>query len=132
MVTVEMLGRLLDAGFTKDEIIQLARDEPVKTEGVKDFENPGIIKPENEDNPSGTDNPSDTEHPDDTHEQDNNPGAAFETRLDGIEKRITELIKAVQTSNIKNDSFNNPSETLEDETDKIMRSIIRPEVEKKG
>ena len=108
----ELLERLLDAGFSKDEIIQLARDEPIKQEGAHDDaknEHPGITKPENEDN----------------------PGSAFETRLDGIEKRISDLIKAVQTSNVKNDSIKTLSDTLEDETDKIMRSIIRPEVERK-
>ena len=46
-------------------------------------------------------------------------------------KRIGDLIKAVQTNNVKNDSIKTPSDTLEDETDKIMRSIIRPEVERK-
>ena len=29
----ELLERLLDGGFSKDEIIQLARDEPIKQEG---------------------------------------------------------------------------------------------------
>ena len=136
----ELLERLLDAGFSKDEIIQLARDEPIKQEGANDdekIEDPGITKPENEDNPGNQDNPGDkdnpgsNDNPGDKDKQENNPGAAFETRLDGIEKRITDLIKAVQTSNVKKDSFNNPSDSLEDETDKIMKSIIRPEVERK-
>ena len=119
----ELLERLLDAGFSKDEIVQLARDEPAKKEGANDdekIEHPGITKPENEDNPGNQD------------KQEDNPGSAFESRLEGIEKRIGDLIKAVQTSNVKNDSIKNPSDTLEDETDKIMKSIIRPEPEKKG
>ena len=137
----ELLERLLDAGFSKDEIIQLARDEPIKQEGASDDEkkqHPGITKPENEDNPGDKDNPGDQDNPGsnnnpgDQNEQEDNPGSAFETRLDGIEKRITDLIKAVQTSNVKNDSIKNPSDTLEEETDKIMKSIIRPETEKKG
>ena len=130
----ELLERLLDAGFSKDEIIQLARDEPIKQEGAHDDaknENPGITKPENEDNPGDKDNPGDNNNPGDKDKQEDNPGSAFETRLDGIEKRIGDLIKAVQTSNVKNDSIKTHSDTLEDETDKIMRSIIRPEVERK-
>ena len=131
----ELLERLLDAGFTKDEIIQLARDEPIKQEGANDVEkidNPGIAKPENEDNPGNQDNPGSNDNPGNQDKSEDNPGSAFETRLEGIEKRIGDLIKAVQTSNLKNDSIKTPSDTLEDETDKIMRSIIRPEVEKKG
>ena len=136
----ELLERLLDAGFSKDEIIQLARDEPIKQEGANDdgkIEHPGITKPENEDNPGDQDNPGNqdnpgsNDNPGNQDKQENNPGSAFETRLDGIEKRIGDLIKAVQTSNVKNDSMKTPSDTLEDETDKIMRSIIRPEVERK-
>ena len=130
----ELLERLLDAGFSKDEIIQLARDEPIKPEGANDdekIEHPGITKPENEDNPGNQDNPGSNDNPDDKDKQEDNPGAAFDARLEGIEKRITDLIKAVQTSNVKNDSIKTPSDTLEDETDKIMRSIIRPEVERK-
>ena len=131
----ELLERLLDAGFSKDEIIQLARDEPTKQEGVNDdekIEHPGITKPENEDNPGNQDNPGSNDNPGNQDKQEDNPGSAFESRLEGIEKRITDLIKAVQTSNVKGDSFKTPSDTLEDETDKIMRGIIRPEVEKKG
>ena len=131
----ELLERLLDAGFSKDEIIQLARDEPIKQEGSNDDEKNehlGINKPENEDNPGDKDNPGDDNNPGDKDKQDDNPGSAFETRLDGIEKRITDLIKAVQTSNVKKDSFKTNSDTLEEETDKIMKSIIRPETEKKG
>ena len=130
----ELLERLLDAGFTKDEIIQLARDEPIKQEGANDdekIEHPGITKPENEDNPGNQDNPGSNDNPGNQDKQEDNPGSAFETRLEGIEKRIGDLIKAVQTSNLKNDSIKTPSDTLEDETDKIMRSIIRPEVERK-
>ena len=130
----ELLERLLDAGFSKDEIIQLARDEPIKTEGANDdekIEHPGITKPENENNPGDKDNPGDNNNPGDKDKQEDNPGSTFETRLDGIEKRIGDLIKAVQTNNVKNDSIKNPSDTLEDETDKIMRSIIRPEVDRK-
>ena len=137
----ELLERLLDAGFSKDEIIQLARDEPIKQEGANDgekIEHPGITKPENEDNPGNQDkpgnqdNPGSNDNPGNQDKPEDNPGSAFETRLDGIEKRITDLIKAVQTSNVKNDSIKTSSDTLEEETDKIMKSIIRPETEKKG
>ena len=130
----ELLERLLDDGFSKDEIIQLARDEPIKQEGAHDdekIEHPGITKPENEDNPGNQDNPGSNDNPGNQDKQEDNPGSAFESRLEGIEKRIGDLIKAVQTSNVKNDSIKNPSDTLEDETDKIMRSIIRPEIERK-
>ena len=136
----ELLERLLDAGFSKDEIIQLARDEPNKQEGNNDDEknqHPGNPKSENEDNPGNQDNPDnqdnpgDTDNPDDKDKQNNNPGSAFESRLEGLEKSINTLVKAIQNNNLKNDSFNGNGASLEDETDKIMASIIRPEFKEK-
>lgn len=135
----ELLEKLLDAGFTKDEILQLARDEPIISDGGKkneETDDPGIGTPGNEndpgikDEPDVKDNPGNTNDPDDKTKQNDNPGNAFESRLSGIEKGLTDLMKVIQTSNIKRDSFDSPSESLDDETDKIMKSIIRPEVRK--
>ena len=105
----ELLEKLLDAGFTKDEIIQLARDEP--------DQDPNPVEPE----PKPVQNPgSDTDN-DET-----------EKRLSGIEKNLSDLVKAIQLQNLRNDSFSDIGDSLEDKTDKIMMSIIRPEPEKKG
>ena len=100
----ELLEKLLDAGFTKEEIFRLARDEPAAQEPDKTPQEPDKTPLE----------------PDKTAE-----------KLNGIEKAIEELRKAVQANNVRNDSFGSPAESLETQTDKIMAGIIRPEHEKK-
>ena len=114
----ELLEKLLDAGFTKDEIIQLARDEPDQDPNpVEPDQDPNPVEPE----PKPVQNPgSDTDN-DET-----------EKRLSGIEKNLSDLVKAIQLQNLRNDSFSDIGDSLEDKTDKIMMSIIRPEPEKKG
>ena len=107
----ELLEKLLDAGFTKEEIFRLARDEPAAQEPDKTPQEPDKTPQEPDKTPL---------EPDKTAE-----------KLNGIEKAIEELRKAVQANNVRNDSFGSPAESLETQTDKIMAGIIRPEHEKK-
>ena len=119
----ELLEKLLNAGFTKDEIIQLARDEP----NPEPTPNPDPT-PNPEPNPEPTPNPEPNPEPTPNPTLEPNPVSdATEKRLSGIEKGISDLIKAVQASNLKNDSFGNSADSLEAQTDRIMASIIRPE-----
>ena len=117
----ELLTRLLDAGFSHDEIMQLAGTPAAAA-------------------PAATDAPETTNE---TETQDQEPAAPapapaadaetseIENRLTGIESSIKDMMKQFQQENLKRDSFNNtPAESLESQTDKIMMSIIRPE--KKG
>lgn len=123
----ELLEKLLDAGFTKDEIIQLARDEPGQSE---------IKAPDPEPAPEVV--PAEQEpEPDDIQEK----AAAdeivpekpdTEKRLAGIEKSIADLVKAVQIGNLKNDSFPNPVESPESLADKSIIEIIRPSRKERG
>ena len=137
---VELLERLLDAGFTKDDIISLTRETSVKTEVTNDvekIEHPAEPKSPDEaktGNPEQSTGGNVAEHQTETGtktESDNNTGAALEDRFTGIEKRIDDLIKTVQSSNLLNDSFGGMPDSLEDQTDQIMRSIIRPEIDRK-
>ena len=137
---VDLLERMLDAGFTKDEIISLTRETPVKTEVTNDaekIEHPAELESHDETKTGTTEQSAIgnvAEHQTETGtktEQDNNPGTAFEDRFAGIEKRIDELIKTVQSSNLLNDSFGDMPDSLEDQTDKILACIIRPETERR-
>lgn len=137
---VDLLERLLDAGFTKDEIISLTRETPVKTEVTNDAEKiehptePGPDAKIETGAPEQSTTGNVAEHQTETGiktEQDNNPGSTFEDRFTGIEKRIDELIKSVHSSNLLNDSFGDMPGSLEDQTDKILACIIRPEAERK-
>lgn len=125
---VGLLEKLIDAGFTKAEIMQLARDEPEAERGEN--LDPGESESENgsaAENETTAENGTAAENGSTT-----NTGTAFEDRLSGIEKTMNTLIKTIQAQNRLNDSFGSAGESLEEKTDKIMASIIRPEVMKKG
>ena len=107
-MTVDQVFQLLEKGFTRDDIMKL---ESVKAEGIQEQkEEPKKEEPK-------LDPPEKTE---------------TEKRLDSIESNIASLVKAIQQQNLKNDHFDTPVDSLEEQTDKIMASIIRPEPAKKG
>ena len=131
---VSLLEKLVDAGFTKAEIMQLARDEPEAERGEN--LDPGESESENgstAENGSAAENETTAENGTAAENgSTTNTGTAFEDRLSGIEKTMNTLIKTIQAQNRLNDSFDSAGESLEEKTDKIMASIIRPEVMKKG
>ena len=101
----ELMEKMLDAGFTKEEIFR-------------------IIEPDKEPAAAPAQEPTKYQAP---------APAADETekRLAGIEKSISDLIKTIQAENIKKDSFGGTPDSLEEQTDRIMASIIRPEPAKR-
>lgn len=126
---LEQLEKLLDAGFTKDEIFTLIGEHP--TPETSDQPTPVITPPANEttETPETPTPETPESKPETTPPETIN--TEIENRLAGIEKGFTDLVKAVQISNLKNDSFGSSPDSLEEQTDRIMKSIIRPEIEKK-
>lgn len=120
---VELLEKLLDAGFSKDEIIELARDQPTQKEPEPATDPEPVKDPEPAKDPEPVKDPEPEKEP----VQEDNTGK----RLDSIEQSIAKLIKTIQTANVKKDSFGAGQDSLEEQTDRIMASIIRPETEKK-
>lgn len=111
-MTVDQVFQLLDKGFTRDDIMKLT-----ETDVVTDAQ-PEQTEPEQ---------PQETEpeqQPVTQPEEQNQTGQ----RLDSIEQSISKLVNAIQLQNLRNDSFGSSGETLEEKTDKIMASIIRPEM----
>ena len=124
---LDLVEKLLDAGFSKDEIIQLARDEPIKKPDPKPDHEP---KPDQE--PDQEPNPEPDQEPNPEPDPEPKPTVdETEKRLSGIEKNISDLVKAIQLQNLKRDSFNGNPDSLDEQTDKIMMGIIRPETERK-
>ena len=119
-MNTETLVRLLDAGFTKDEIMQLTGSgtQPAP-EPTPEPEQPA---PEQEAEP---------EQPAPAPEQPAPETGETDKRLTAIENNIAQLVKAVQLNNLKNDSFGSVPDSLETQTDKIMAAIIRPDTERK-
>ena len=118
-MNADSLIRLLDAGFTREEILQMTQgsqggthDEGSHTEHVESHD----------ENQSGN-----QEQSGDQNQSPTDSGTAFESRISGIEKKISDLIKTIQASNVRNDHMNTAADSLEEQTDKIMAGIIRPE-----
>lgn len=112
-MTVNEIMRLLDAGYTKEEIAALTSDpEPV----------PEPVPPAPE--PEVKTDPEPAPEPEPAADQ---TGA----RLDALEKSIASLIKTIQVSNVNNKNI----QTLPTDSTKIvddaMASIIRPTIIKK-
>lgn len=107
---VEQVIRLLDAGYSRDEITAMETGETVpEVEQTEPVNNPIPETPETSETQT-TDIESD----------------GLTKRLDSIEESIQKMIKTFQNNNLKHDSFSG-LESLEDKTDDIMKSIIRPE-----
>ena len=120
----EQISKLIDAGFTKDEIMQLARDEP--------FQKP---EPEPQLGPEPGPEPEPQQGPEEKTssepEPQPEPDSQVGDRLTSIEKSIADLMKAFQAENLKKDQIRTTAQTLQEKTDAIMASIIRPETGRK-
>lgn len=124
MMTVDQVITLLQNGYTKEEITQMEQS-PVESHPAQDPQ-PNPEQPAQE-------HPAQEPQPDPNPEQPAQPAQPndIDSRLSGIEKNITSLIRSIQQSNLKRDSFGSTPDSLEDQTDKIMASLIRPEPAKK-
>ena len=101
MTTNEILT-LLSAGYTKDEITAMGGPAPL------------IPEPEPQPEP----------------EQPDIAGVVNE-RLNKIEHSLSDLISAIQHSNIEHDSFEGNPENLEQKAINAMQGIIRPDVKER-
>ena len=114
MTTNDILT-LLSAGYTKDEITAMGGPAPLKQEPQPEPEaepQPEQESPEPEPQPE-------QEQPD--------IAEVFNERLNKIEHSLSDLISAIQKSNIEHDSFDGNPENLEQKAISAMQGIIRPD-----
>ena len=123
-MTTGLLEKLIDAGFTKDEIMRLARDEPEPVKDPPAPEEPKQPEPENIQEQPVQEEPK----PQDSGVSES--VSKMGDRLTGIEQKFTDLLKLIQSQNLHNDFRQSTGDDLETQTDNIMRSIIRPEIKK--
>ena len=111
-MTCPEIKQLLEAGFTHDEIMSF----------TPSTENPSPAQVE----PETTGEQVEPETPVDNKVE---PVPAPEVLPDyeKLTTSIEKLIKTIQASNLANASFNTKGETLEQEVDQIMSTLIRPE-----
>ena len=119
-MTIEQLEKLLDAGFSKEEIVSMVKEEPAAP-----------AAPEVQPSEEPTQEQTESEHVEKPIVAESKPeDGELSKRLDGIEQSIAEMIKTFQTTNLRNDSFGSMPDSIEEQTDKIMAAIIRPEAER--
>ena len=114
-MTLSEVSKLLDAGFTKDEIMA--------------FENPAAAAPILTDAPAPADDPAPAEEPApvETPAPAEEPAPANDPVMSKLNDNITKLIKTIQASNLAVNSTDKPaSADLNKQVDLIMESLIRP------
>lgn len=111
---------LLAAGFTHDEIMSFQQN------------------PQNNPQPAPADAPVPTpaDDPDPEPAADPAPAPAADPeddKFNALNETMQKLIKTIQTSNLRNNSYDKPEAVdIDKQVDSIMASLIRPEHEKKG
>lgn len=118
-MTTNDIIRLLDAGYTKDEIIAL--ETPAETTP----ETPAETTPET---PAETAPETPAETPEHDPELDNIKNELSETR-----KQLANLVKQMQANNRQIASVNIlPGDDLDKKTDEAMAELIRPKINEGG
>lgn len=135
----DLMEKMLDAGFTKEEIFRILDPAPATGTATAaapapapDKEPAPAPEKEPEKEPAAAPAPEPEKEPTKAPAAPADPKAdETEKRLAGIEQSISDLIKTLQAENIKRDSFGGTPDSLEEQTDRIMASIIRPETAKR-
>lgn len=122
-MTIEQVFRLLDNGFSADDIKGLINDTTIELKSSEPEQQPA--PQENQEQ-----QPAPQQEPE--HQETVTPDInAIEQRMTGIEASIEKLVKTIQATNLRTTSVGTVAESLDEQTDKIMASIIRPEHERK-
>ena len=132
-MTYSEVKELLAAGFTHDEIMGFTQESNPQFSQSNPQETPNVSStvpaeyteklPDQEPDPAAMTADQSAAAPENTNDQ----------MFDQLNATMEKLIKTIQTSNLHTSSFDtNKAEDLNTQVDSIMKSIIRPEHEKKG
>ena len=128
-MTFSEVKQLLDAGFTKDEIMAFDTpaapaqvSTPAQVQETEPVNTPAQVPETEPVNPPAS-APAST------------PAQVPETdpSISALNENITKLIRTIQSSNLRTASIDKPSEEdITSKVDKIMQGIIRPDINKGG
>ena len=119
---LDQVIRLLDAGYSKEEIQQMEQ-------GSQETANP---EPAAEQKEPETELAAAAEEKSSAPEE-HGPAAGTapdpETgkRLDGIEQQLKQLIKSIQVNNVRRDSYGNSGDDIDTQAEKAMAALISHE-----
>ena len=119
---VDQVIRLLEAGYSKEEIQQMdqGNQETTKQESAAEPQEPETEPAAAEQEPASA--PEEKGPAAETA-----PDPQTNERLDGIEKQLKQLIKSIQASNVRRDSYGSAGEDIESQADKAMAALISHE-----
>lgn len=111
----EEILKLIDAGYTKEEIQAMTQPEEPTPEDVKP-EEPTPEEPQPEEKPA-----------------EQNELAEVRQELKTTQQQLADLVKQMQRNNLATASVNIlPENDLDKKTDEAMAELIRPKIERKG
>lgn len=119
---LDQVIRLLEAGYSKEEIQQMetGNQETAKQEPAAEQKEPETEPAAAEQDPASA--PEEKGPAAETA-----PDPKTNERLDGIEKQLKQLIKSIQASNVRRDSYGSAGEDIESQADKAMAALISHE-----
>ena len=118
---LDQVIRLLEAGYTKEEIQQMdqGNQETTKQEPAAEPQEPETEPAAAEQDPASA--PEEKGPAAETA-----PDQKTNERLDGIEKQLKQLIKSIQASNVRRDSYGSAGEDIDSQADKALAALIQP------
>ena len=117
---VDQVIRLLEAGYSKEEIQQMEQgaQEPQEQETTKP--EPAAEQPEQKTEPAAAESKPDEKGP----AAETAPDPETNKRLDGIEAQLKALVKTMQADNVRRDSYGSAGTDIDSEADKAMAALI--------
>ena len=125
---VDQVIRLLEAGYSKEEIQQMEQgaQEPQEQETTKP--EPAAEQPEpKKKEPAAAEQDPASKPEEKGQAAETAPDPETNKRLDGIEAQLKALVKTIQASNVRRDSYGSAGEDIESQADKAMAALISHE-----
>lgn len=127
-MTVNQVFQLLEKGFSRDDIMELVKEPAQQNQEQSQDQSQEQGSDQEQDQnqeQSNVQSQGQNQEP-----EESKPADLTGARLDKMEATMQSLIKTIQAQNLKNDSFGSAGQSLDEQTDAIMASIIRPEHDK--
>ena len=123
---VDQVIRLLEAGYSKEEIQQMeaGNQEPKEQETTKP--EPAAEQPEPEKKPAAAEQDPASKPEEKGPAAETAPDPETNKRLDGIEQQLKQLIRSIQANNVRRDSYGNDGEDIETQADNALAALIKP------
>ncbi len=118
---VDQVIRLLEAGYSKEEIQQMEQGAQETTNPEPDAEQ---AEPETKPAAAAEEKSSEPEEKNGSA-AGSAPDPETGKRLDGIEQQLKQLIKSIQANNVRRDSYGNSGEDIDTQADKALAALIQ-------